>query len=180
VLPVFEDPGNCETDVSTVTDGEKNKAVAKLGDQMARATTVVHTRLTKLYIFCDKIGDVTAKQALLGSFVEECTETRATGKSYHPNSTHVSWVYSGTFPSDPLRVYLVDCYAYMGLSTWVGPNHNYQSFPQEFMFDLLAKIYKVRAKPNNSSKLKDTKYYLDKLAEYENKGEDTDSGMEVG
>jgi hypothetical protein len=105
------------------------------------------------------------------SFVEECTETRATGKSYYPNSTHVSWVYSGTFPSDPLRVYLVDCYAYMGLSTWVGPNHNYQSFPQEFMFDLLAKIYEVRAKPNDSSKLKDTKYYLDKLAEYENKGE---------
>jgi hypothetical protein len=180
VLPVFEDPGNCETDVSTVTDGEKNKAVAKLRDQMARATTVVHGKLTKLYIFCDKIGDVTAKQALLVSFIEECTETCATGKSHYHNALHVSWVYAKAFPRDPLRVYLVDCYAYMGLSTWVGPNHNYQSFPQEFMFDLLAKIYKVRAKPNNSSKLKDTKYYLDKLAEYENKGEDTDSGMEVG
>jgi hypothetical protein len=73
----------------------------------------------------------------------------------------------------------VDCYAYMGLSTWVGPNHNYRSFPQAFMFDLLAKVYEVRAKPNDSSKLKDTKYYLDKLAEYKNKGEDTDSDMKV-
>jgi hypothetical protein len=139
--------------------------VAKLEDQMARATTVVHGKLTKLYIFRDKIGDVTAKQVLLVSFVEECTETRATGKSYYPNSAHVSWVYSGTFPRDPLRVYLVDCYAYMGLSTLVGPKHNYESFPQEFMFDLLAKIYEVRAKPNDSSKLRDTKCYLDKLAD---------------
>jgi hypothetical protein len=45
VLLVFEDPGILDTDVSTVTDGEKKKAA-----------TVVHTRLTKLYIFCNKIG----------------------------------------------------------------------------------------------------------------------------
>jgi hypothetical protein len=32
VPPVFEDSGNYETDGSTITDGEKNKAVAKLGD----------------------------------------------------------------------------------------------------------------------------------------------------
>jgi hypothetical protein len=158
---------------------KQSKIEASNGDLMARATTVVHTMLTKLYIFCDKIGDVTAKQALLVSFIEECTETCATGKSYYPDALHVSWVYSGTFPSDPLRVYLVDCYAYMGISTWVGPNHNYESFSQEFLFDLLAKVYEVRAKPNDSSKLSDTKYYLDKLAEYKNKGEDTDSDMKV-
>jgi hypothetical protein len=99
VLQVSEDLGNCETDISIVTEGEKNKAVAKLGDQMARATTVVHTMLAKLYIFCDKIGDVTAKQALSVSFIEECTETRATGKV----TILMPYMYRGSFKNVSTR-----------------------------------------------------------------------------
>jgi hypothetical protein len=177
VLPIFDDPKKPEMDPITTTEDERKKLKASFEDLMCRAVTKVHNMLGKLYVFCEKIQDATAKQDLLASFVKECSETHGTGFRYFPLAATVRDIYSGTLPSDPLRAYIVDCHVYVGHSEWLDKEDGPKDYPHDFLFDFMAATYKVRAKPLDNSRIGDTKYYLDKLIEIEE--EDTEEDLEV-
>jgi hypothetical protein len=178
VLPILKDPKKLEMDPATMTEDGIKKAEAKFKERVVCAVDVVFETLAKLYVFCEKIRDKVAKQTLLESFVKESSETRASGTNYYPGPVPVRDIYFGTLPSDPLREFLADSYAHVGLSTWLGQKQNYKSVPHEFLFDLAAELYKVRAAPADRSRLRDTKYYLDKLTEFEREEKGPDD-MEV-
>jgi hypothetical protein len=178
VLPILNDPKKPEMDPTKMTEDETKKAEADFRERVICAVELVFESLGKLYAFCEKIRDKVAKQTLLESFVKECSETRASGSNYYPGPVAVRDIYSGTLPSDPLRTFLADSYAHVGHSKWVGQKQNYESFSHEFLFDLAAELYKVRAAPVDSSRIRDTKYYLDKLTEFE-KEEMEPEDMEV-
>jgi hypothetical protein len=161
VLPIDDDPKKPETDPNTVTEDEIKKIKTDLDDLVDGVVAEIYTALGKLYVFCEKIRDVTAKRDLLSSFVKECSTTRLNETIRYPDAYVIRDVYSGTLPSDPLRAFLTDCHVYEGHSEWVG--ESYKDFPHEFLYDLMVGMYKAQEEPANLSRVKDTKYYLDKL-----------------
>jgi hypothetical protein len=180
VLPICDDAKLPKMNPATMTEDEVEKIKTSFNELVVIAVDEMYTTLGKLYVFCEKIRDATAKQALLATFVEESSRIRSDGMEQYPDTCVIRDIYSGTLPSDPLRAFLADCYAYEGNSEWAGKD--YKDLPHEFLHDLVVGMYEVRPGPKNLGKLKNTKYYLDKLTEFEEgKAEEEISaeGMEV-
>jgi hypothetical protein len=112
-----------------------------------------------------RYGGAKAKQALLVSYVRECSEIRSDGSEQYPDAFIIRYIYSGTLSLDPLRAFLVDCFVYHGHSKWVSKN--YKDLPHEFLHNLVVGMYEVRTGPKSTRRLRNTKYYLNKLTEFE-------------
>jgi hypothetical protein len=178
-LPIFDDPQKPDMGPSIMTEEEVKKLDTDFRILVENAVEKMYTMLEQLYVFCEKIQDTTAKQSLLVSFIKECSKTRATGSCYYPEPLVIKLVYSGTPTSDPLREFLVDGYLYAGKSSWVG--EDCIDLPRDFLYQFMVGTFQTRPAPKDRSRLRDTKYYLEKLnaPEIREKEEDTEMRMEV-
>ena len=169
LLPMYEEPQNVESvqaDAGTKKQDSKRRKIAR--EHKEAQSTAIHRsyeKLVKIYIFCEKIQDITAKRTLLAAFVENSLKEDDSGSHTFPDATIVRSVYGGTLTSDPLRAWLVDCYVIHGHGGW--SEDKYTNFPHEFLHDVMKRMYAERGAPKDRGKTRDVKYYQDKLLEVE-------------
>jgi hypothetical protein len=163
-LPIYKELSKPEGFTPVITAKGK-KEYPEFYASMLAAAQREYTMLAKLYVFCEKIQDVTTKHALIFAFVESTQKVRGGITQLFPITQVIRHIYNGTLASDPLRAFLVDCYVYMGHSGWA--EEKYDKFPHEFLYDFMVGTYKVRTAPMDKSRIKDAKYYQDKLGKLE-------------
>lgn len=183
LLPMYEDPprtGQVQNDAHVKEQVSKRRKITPEHEEaQQRAIYRSYDKLSKLYIFCEKIQDVAAKSALLAAFVEVSLERDDNGSQWFPDTDTVRGVYAGTLALNPLRTWLVNCYVIRGRGDWM--EEKYTDFPHEFLHDVVKAMYVERGAPKDRYKIQDVKYYQDKLLEVEaaanaERTTDSDSG----
>lgn len=129
--PIFRGPGS--------SDSEDGQIVEE--DKMLKDYGTFMDICSRLYIFCEKIQDISSKQALFLSIVQASTVRDAKGKrSYYPvKCTLVNTLYDGTTASDPVRSFLVDVVVWRGHDRWIKYLLGYII---EFLQNVVAQMYK--------------------------------------
>lgn len=156
VLPIGDDPKEPEpTEDKTVLD--------KFKKDMTKALSKVYLMLAKIYVLCEKLQDITSKGMLLASFIEESSRVRGDGNIHYPHLTIIGLIFFGTVEGDPLRAFVVDYYVYVAPPEWTRAMELYS---KKFLYDVMVGMIEKRAAPADISKLKDKKYYQDKLAAF--------------
>ena len=165
VVPIYEESKASIT--SPTMAGEKGAEGhdPELTEAIRMVLCQQYTMLVKLYVFSEKIQDITAKRALIAAFVETSSKVRSDGFRYFPPGSITAAVYDGTMSGDALRQYLVDCYVLRGHSEWSV--NSYTSYPPEFLYEVMTGVFKGRHVPKHNSRIEDAKHYQDKLIESE-------------
>jgi hypothetical protein len=120
--------------------------------------------LSSLYALCEQVQDLEAKKVLLSTVIESTQKIRADGVKYYPEKHFVRFVYTNTPPGDPIREFLVNCYAIDGMSDWL--KHDLATdYPPQFLFDVMTAVFENRSEPESElfSRLDDATYYCNKL-----------------
>jgi hypothetical protein len=94
VLPILDDPEKHEKGPKDTTEEVKKQKEQQLSEAMDAAMDKLFRNPTKLYIFCDKVQDVSAKRMLLASFDETSDTLRIDGSYYYPDHGIVTDVYA--------------------------------------------------------------------------------------
>ncbi|KAK6400839.1 hypothetical protein LTR95_019260 [Oleoguttula sp. CCFEE 5521] len=98
--------------------------------------------LIKCYVFGEKIQDVVFQNATVDSifaYIHKDEKAR-----WYP--TDADTVYDGTPEGSPLRMLIVDIFAYHGQEDWIQAQRNV-----DFLVDLGKKLLDVRERPSGSS-----------------------------
>jgi hypothetical protein len=129
-----------------------------------RAVEIEYRAILDLYVYCEHVQDLEAKKVLLSTFVESARRIRDDGASHLPCREDAQFIYSNTSPGDPIREFMVDCYAIEGTRYWLERESAMDYAPQ-FLFDVLAATFEYRSKPEPglASRLEDATYYCNKL-----------------
>jgi hypothetical protein len=122
-----------------------------------------YDRLLSLYLFVEKIQDLTSKRLVLGAFIEVSTTVRADGRTYYSALECIASVFDGTSESDPLREQLVDQCVRLGRSDWVqGVKEEHCT--KAFSYQAYRETMIQRTVPERGTLVvKDKKYYLEKI-----------------
>ena len=89
--------------------------------------------LSNLYVLCEKLQDVIAKNVIVDAFMDVIRHKCETCWHY-PNSTDVNIIYDGTMETSPLRQLLVDVYVKYA----INENHfDYDQLPKRFIYDVM-------------------------------------------
>ena len=117
-----------------------------------------------LYVFCEKMQDVSAKCDLVSAFVNASSKTWEDSKRHFPSNDIVSRIYGGTPVTDPLREWLVDAHASHAHSAWVldsGP----EDYHPEFMYAMMVAMIAARDVSEGPVKSDDASTYIKKVRE---------------
>ncbi|KAF2679137.1 hypothetical protein K458DRAFT_258564, partial [Lentithecium fluviatile CBS 122367] len=74
------------------------------------AATAEWTKIVRLYVLCEMVFDVTAKNAVVSAAFDAATTLREHGKRVLPSSSHIRIVYKNTAGRNIMRKFLVDFY----------------------------------------------------------------------
>lgn len=138
----------------------------ELEDAISNLVNAEYERLSKLYIFCEKVRDTTGKVLLIAAFVEAYHKKREDGCPYFPVSKCVTKVYEGTMDGDPLRQFCVDCYALQAHAQWFE-NEKAEEYNLQFLFDVMKEMANARDQVTDYSEIKSAEAYCKKLLDTE-------------
>ncbi|KAK6400603.1 hypothetical protein LTR81_024151 [Elasticomyces elasticus] len=115
--------------------------------------------MTKCYIFGEKIQEVFFQNATIDSIFARVHQDEKGGTRWYP--TDADTVYDGTPEGSPLRMLIVDMFAYHGQQTWMKAQRNV-----DFLVDLAKKLLDVRERPSGPSPVsRNTSSVYHKLAQ---------------
>ncbi|KAH6637778.1 hypothetical protein C7974DRAFT_374420 [Boeremia exigua] len=113
-----------------------------ISEETTKAKIVeLFTRLCKLYVFCEKVQDISMKHNLLAAFVRVTTTPRQDGSLYALGSEFINILYAGTVKHDPVRKYLQDCAVRNKQDVWIEDVAKYNT---EYLMDVEAAMYRYR------------------------------------
>ena len=155
---------------------QKKEEKGQCQDAVQEAMRNLYCMLIKLYIFCDKVQDVSSKRILLAALVE-ASDTRRKDDSYHyPAIAAIADAYTNIPASDPLREFLVDCVVYQGSPSWMHDENDcydeYNCYPHEFCFAVMIGLMTKEEGSLANLDVGDAKYYQDKLDQHEKRMEE--------
>jgi hypothetical protein len=101
------------------------------------------TSLCRVYVFAEKVQDITAKKLLLTALVESTLLKNNNGNSYLPMFEQVNIIYNGVPSSDPIREFLTDCHVSLGREGWPKAS----LYHPEFLDDVMDGIWRLRPQP---------------------------------
>lgn len=100
--------------------------VARLHEKRLRnALDKLQELFSKLYLFYDKVQDVTSKEFVLAMMESTQTPIRDLQRCAHPGPLLINTVYEGTKPGDPMRRWLSDSAVCFGHSGWMQDGLEY-------------------------------------------------------
>jgi hypothetical protein len=106
------------------------------------------TSLCLVYVFAEKVQDITAKKLLLTALVESTSLEDINYHSYLPMSEQVNIIYNGVPSSDPIREFLTDCYVSLGReSLGSGGWPKASLYHPEFLDDVMDGLWQLRPRP---------------------------------
>jgi len=142
-----------------------SKEVSKLmGEEM--------TLLADLYVFVEKIQDISSKCLVLTAFVESSTHKRADGLYYSPNSRTVKTLFDGTTNTDPIRKWLVDLHVLYSKESWIEGS-TIDDFSVDFLFQVTKEFTSSRNQAVKGTRpVKDPAPYIAKMRGLEKKGKE--------
>jgi hypothetical protein len=114
--------------------------------------------LSKLYVLCDKVQDITGVRIVTDAFVKATQKKRADGRCHFPGEDPINITYDNTPDGCPLRSLLVDLYVFHAEAKWLGDCGD--DLPKDFLFDIAMGMVTSRAEPRNKDKVaKSSNYY---------------------
>jgi hypothetical protein len=127
-----------------------------------------HGALCKLYVLCEKLGDLRSKALLITAFVEAVNIVRQDIRRYNPSPATIKTLYEGTMDNDPLRKFCVDCYAIKAGNDWFEGD-SAENYNKQFLFDIMVKMAEIRKQPSDDSKIESAEAYHETLQIAESK-----------
>ena len=146
-------------DTEAMSYKERIKAVGEFHDQE-------YVALSKLYVFCEKVGDVQSKVMLVTAFVETSQKVRTSASTYCANAECTKIVYDGTLDGDPLRKWMVTCFALRAHESWFT-GERVENYNPQFLLDVMAEMAKRRAQISDYSEIRNAEHYCKQLLEAE-------------
>ncbi|KAF1946600.1 hypothetical protein EJ02DRAFT_430537 [Clathrospora elynae] len=147
------------------------EAGSALKQAVHRTSHEEYDLLARLYVFCEKIQDVTAKGLLISAFVQASRKLREDGCKYYPAADQIKYVFEGTPDSDPLRQLFVDYYVYRGHSGWTE-NSRPEDYHHDFLHMVMVLMVTERKRPANHDKMIHASSYRAKLRGVGEEGEE--------
>lgn len=126
------------------------------------AVDAEYMAICQLYVFCGRVQDLEARKVLLSALIKSTTKIWEDHFNYFPLANIVRLVYAEKSTIDPVRAFLVDCWAFRGEHSWVE-NEPAGSLPPQFLFDIMVAMLKYRVEPEDFSQIEDASYYCDML-----------------
>jgi hypothetical protein len=120
--------------------------------------------LANLYVFCDMMQDIRAKNQVISTFVEEISfiaELAGGEWIAYPYLSAICIVYRHTQESDPLRKLFADRYISKASGSWVAGNAA-KNYPKEFLYDVMVGMARRRNLPRFSSRVIEARMYYQK------------------
>jgi hypothetical protein len=121
----------------------------ELDHAVERAVDNEYTALSKLYVFCEKLGDPHGKALVITAFVQATLDKREDGEIQCPGPGAINIVYGGTMQGDPLRKFCVNLYALVACTHWFA---NIKAYDHDlhFIFDVMvAMADRRKAEPDD-------------------------------
>jgi hypothetical protein len=119
------------------TDGkEAYDACAKHIKTLTAESTIM---LAKLYVFCEMMLDLGAKDRVKKAFVEQLIALKdliIRESIPYPCSSAITIVFNGTYDSDPLRAYFVEVFAQRAGMNWFEDSVM-NDYPRDFCFQVM-------------------------------------------
>lgn len=109
-------------------------------DQVPSETAI----LVSLYVFGEKIQDVSFRDAVIDALVHAVSTPDKEGRLWYPSGSTISAAYEGTPSGSPLRKLLVDFFVFHGGSDWIGENDS-----GEFHVELLRELLPNRTRSSS-------------------------------
>lgn len=104
-------------------------------------TVATQSNLAKLYVLCEMLQDVRAKNCIVQALMCSIYKIRDDGKWTIPRRDMIEIIYEGTVKGNPARRALLDVFTYGVRGEWmsmgVGP---LESYPAEFLQELAVSI----------------------------------------
>lgn len=100
--------------------------------------------LSRLYVFAEKIQDLTAKRAILTTIIESTNIKSINGSTYSVGCGPIHLLYDGTTASDPMRRFLTRSGVAFGQASW---SEDAPSYHHEYLVDVVAGMWKDRPRP---------------------------------
>ena len=149
-------------EVMSIDESEKDEANSE--DEAVKQASLEYIRLGKLYVFAEKLQDVTTKNLTVTAFVEALS-LRRLGMRHFPNSDVITLIYNGTPKPCPIRELLVDIYAIYAVPSWWGKDVA-EDYPKDFLFDTMRRLTEDREGSVDSSKITKATNYHEETIEY--------------
>jgi len=106
------------------------------------------TMLGKMYVLCEKIQDLQAKNSIRIAMLDSVNQARSNESSYYPHLNVIKEVYAGTLPGDQMRILLANIGVSCGYSEWF-PNSETSDYHPDYLLDVVKGMWNRRGLPDN-------------------------------
>lgn len=102
-----------------------------------------HVCLARLYVLCEKLQDVKAKNCVVQALMDSIYKKRTDNKWYIPLPPPINIIYKGNVKGSPARQLLLDVFTYSVKAEWLT-EPTLDGYPGEFLQELAVNIVTKR------------------------------------